>query len=218
MSGIDLRGRAGFSVIAEGGDDEFRMGRTREMAVADAHGRYFEVVRTGRVYTASTAAAGVAPGTALSTTPPLTLWNGASGIIAAIIGAMVGYVSGTIGAGTLALATTAQSTKPTGGTALTVQSNRMGDTSTGQILAFSGSTLTAAPTLVAPVAVLNATLATAPSSGGFPAASPTLIELGSLYHLWPGNAACLQGIAAAGSTPLVILALCYEVLEIQTQG
>lgn len=216
MASFDLQGQVGLQIVGEGASATARLGRTREVIVADGHGRYLEAVRTGLVYTASIGAAGVAPGTVLSTTPPLALWNPpSSGCVAGIVAALIGYVSGTIGAGTLALGVTlGQGTKPGSGTQLTPQSNQLGNADAGPVQAFSGSTLVTTPTLVAPVATLNPTLATAPAAGGFSPVVSTLIDLGSMYMLLPGNAAALQGIAAAGTTPLVILAMVYEILKV----
>lgn len=210
---IDLEGDVGFQIVGEGASSTFRLGRSRELIVGDGHGRYFECVRTGRVFTAGVAS--VAPGTALGTTPPLDIYNDIrSGGIAALLGIAVGYVSGTIGAGSLVLAQTAQNTVPTGGSNITPQSNILGGGAGSRMKAGSGRTIAAAATQVAPVATLNPTLATAPAAGGFAPASSTWIELGGLYIIPPGVVACLQGVAAAGTTPLVMLAAVWEELEI----
>lgn len=154
--------------------------------------------------------AGVAPGTALSTTPPLSLWNPpASGKNLSITKVSVGYVSGTLGAGNIAVGqVTAQVTVPTGGTEITPSCSLIGFPR-GVGRAFTGSTLASAPTIVRPVFNLGAfTAATALA----PQDCDVLID-GSII-VPPGAAICLQGIATAGTTPLVILGVTYEEIPV----
>lgn len=167
------------------------------------------------LFVACTPAAGVAPGTALSTTPPLALWcppdsalqtvagNQDRQVAATIISARLAYVSGTLGAGNIVYAVVDQPTKPTGGTQLTIQ--QLGLTPAGSGLApvcqaFQGSTLAGTPALLMPAFSVNA----APLTG------PVMREyIDGEILLGPGKALVLQEIGGAGTSPLVQLSLSW---------
>lgn len=187
-----------------------RATRSGAMAVAAAHGELTEAAQRGTVMIACTAAAGVAPGTALSTTPPLAIWNPpSSGRDIAILRASLGYVSGTLGAGSIVYGVVdSQPAAPTTGTELTPRCSRIGAVR-GVARAFSGSTLAVAPSLLRPVFRLGASLATTALA---PDAPQEFTNGGIIIP--PGAVLCLQGIAAAGTSPLVLLSLSYEELPI----
>lgn len=158
----------------------------------------------GGLYSASNAAAGVAPGTAFSTTPPLVLWNPAdSKVNLILLESSCGFVSGTLGAGFLGYGQVAQATAPTGGTELTVRGTVLGNTGGpsgtpgGFGRAFTGSTLSGTPVLLQPALILSGSAPFVPI--------PRDYCEGSII-VPPGQALSLQGIAAAGTTPLVVLA------------
>lgn len=163
------------------------------------------------LFAASTAVAGVAPGTALSTTPPLTLWNppasamaapNTSEVIAILTSSRLAYVSGTLGAGVVQYAKVAQATAPTGGTELTPKATH-GSPLTPLCRAFQGSTLSGTPALLFPAF----TVASSPSGVG-------LLKdiLDGEIALAPGEALVLQEVGAAGTSPLVQLA--FQWLEL----
>jgi hypothetical protein len=178
--------------------------------VVFAHHANVEVTRHAKSFIATTPSAGVAPGTALTTTPPLTLYNPQnSNVYLALIGAKLGYVSGTLGGGSLVLGANPSLTQvaPTGGTPLTSQCTLFGFI-TGKGLAYQGATLAAAPTLVAPVFTL----------GAFVGTTAALMELDAAWEgdfmLAPGASVSLQGIAGAGTAPLVLLSLLWEEVSV----
>lgn len=161
-----------------------------------------------RRYSACTGAAGVAPGTALSTTPPFTLYNPlGSSVAVEILDASLGYISGTLGKGTLVLAanTNTAQAAPTGGTVLAPICTYFGYTG-AVALAYQGATVAAVPTLVEPLFV----------TGAFVGAADILIP--PVNKPWatlrkviaPGASISLQGIMAAGSSPLVLLSVWWE--------
>lgn len=150
----------------------------------------------------STVAAGIAPGTALSTTPPLALWNPQDSDIEPWLAmATLGYISGTLGAGTIVMALVPQVTVPSGGTELTCTPTGLPLSRAGAIRAFSGSTLSSTPALLMGTGwILGASLATT-------AALPerlTFLPPSETIKIPAGYALCLQGIAAAGTAPLVL--------------
>jgi hypothetical protein len=174
--------------------------------VVQAHGKYHEAARLGKLFVASIGVAGVAPGTALSTTPALAIWNPTnSGILVSIKQVFVGYVSGTLGAGTLVHAQNAsQVAAPTGGTELTPVCALLNGTR-GTARAFTGSTVSAATTLLRASMSMGAALAT---SVDFP--SVVMDEVDGGIVIPAGVAYAYQGVAAAGTSPLLVLSVIYE--------
>jgi hypothetical protein len=164
------------------------------------------------LFAATTPVAGVAPGTALSTAPPFTLWcppqsavaPPESAVIAVLDEARLAFVSGTLGAGVVQWAITAQATAPTGGTALTPQATH-GSPLTPICKAYQGATLSGVPTALFPAF----TVASSPSGVG-------LLKdvLDGALALAPGYALCLQEVGAGGTSPLVQFSMQW--LEVTT--
>lgn len=198
--------KAGLNTMADGAVSTARASRTGCQVITNGHGSFTEAASRGMIMEACNAVAGVAPGTALSTTPPLTLWNPpSSGKNLAILKSYMGFISGTLGAGSLVYAVVpSQVTVPSGGAELTPQCSNIGfPRGVGRV--FSGSTLSAVPTIMRPAFILGAfvnTTAVPPD--------PALDLVDGAIVIPPGAALCLQGIAAAGTSPLVLLSLIYE--------
>lgn len=202
--------KVGFKSLANWVIDTIRGDKTGAVVVANTHGQFNESALQGAIMYATNLPAGVAPGTALSATPPLTLWNPpASGKNLSITKVSVGYVSGTLGGGNIALGQIpAQVTVPSGGTEIVPSCSLIGFPR-GVGRAFTGSTVASTPTIIRPVFNLGAfTAATALA----PQDCDILVD-GSIV-VPPGAAVCLQGIAAAGTTPLVILGFTYEEIPV----
>ncbi len=203
-------GRTGLISAGDGSVNALRTDKTGALAVVTAHPLYSEAANRGKVFVASIPVAGVAPGTALSTTPPLSLLNPInSGKDLLIIGTALGYVSGTLGAGSIVYAyVTPQATIPTGGTELTPVCTRIGQIS-GVGRAFTGSTLSATPLILEPVYSMGAFLA----STAFP---PTITQdlVDGSYVIPSASCFVMQGVAAEGSTPLVIMSIIWEEIDV----
>lgn len=198
--------KAGPQFLSDGAPATLRGDKTGAAVFTAAHAQYLEPAYRGTIMEACTAAAGVAPGTALSTTPPIAIWNPpSSGKNIAILKTSMGYVSGTFGAGTMVYAVVpSQTTVPTTGTELVPQSTLIGaPRGVGRV--FSGSTLAAVPTILRPAFTFGAILATSV----FP--PDVILDLvdGAII-VAPGTVFCMQGIATAGTTPLALLAFSYE--------
>lgn len=200
----------GYRKVADGAIVTLRGDRTGALLTTDAHTNYVDPVGRGAVMVVSNAVAGVAPGTAFSTTPPLALWNPpSSGKNLAIFKTALGYVSGTLGAGTICYGIMAsQTTVPTTGTEL-VPNNALIGFPRGVGRAFTGSTWSAAPTIYRPAYTLGAFLATTAS-----VQSPLVDIIDGGIILTPGTGFAMQGIAAAGTSPLVIMSIAWEELDI----
>jgi hypothetical protein len=67
--------KVGPQLIADGAPTTVRGERTGAMVITQLHGAFTESARYGNVMVGANAVAGIAPGTALSTAPPFSLWN-----------------------------------------------------------------------------------------------------------------------------------------------
>jgi len=198
----------------------FRQGKTGEEVVSQAHGKYYEATHRGNVYSVTNGATGQAPGTVLGIHPAILLYNPlGSGKRLKLIKVTGGYISGTLGAGTIfhagftlngPLASQANVAPVVGsGAQLTPANMDMGSANASVALAFANGTLNANPALLYPFATVNAELATT-------ATNPTQIEedIDGGIVLEPGSGWCLEAIAAAGSTPLMSFAVQYEEIPV----
>jgi hypothetical protein len=204
---MDLEGRVGPQPAADGAAQKVRLGRTGCVSVGSAHGDYYEASSRGNVFSGNTAAAGVAPGTAFSTTPPWALWNPtSSGKTLNLLLVSLGYVSGTLGAGTISFGLVAgQALAPTGGTELVPQCNLLNN-SRGSGRVFQGSTLAATPTLLRPFCSMGPALAT---TAAFPFMVKDLLD--GEFSVPPGSVFVVQGSAlGAGTSPLVLFGGTWE--------
>jgi len=211
----EIQGKVGPVVAADGSLADVRLGRDLCTTIVEGHGRYYENASRGLTLVASTATAGIAPGTALSASPALALANPAgSGKNLSILKVFYGYVSGTLGTGVLwyvqginPAALPAETTAAFRSSALmsgaTAPNNDVAKT-------YSGVSLTNTPVAVRPSAFsLN------PYAGG---ASPLTLnpplweEIGGDLIIQPGGWFGIEGIAGAGTTPLVVLGVTYEVV------
>jgi len=188
-----------------GGDGTYslstaRIDKTGAMVVQESGGAYGEASLRGLTFVAAEQGTGVAPGTALGTTACYVLYNPAGNTFRYRIQKVrVGYISGTLGAGTLyhcALKTSTQ-TAPSGGTALTTLCLDVGNGSVGTGLARVGATVVQ-PVAIGPLCSFQASLATT-------AADPWQIveDVRAEIVIEPGCTYQLQGVTAAGTSPLV---------------
>lgn len=182
-----------------------RADKTGAPVFAQAHGAYAEPAYRGAIMDACNSVAGIAHGTALSTTPPICLWNPpSSGKNLSILKVSLGYVSGTLGAGSIVYGVVpSQVTVPSGGTELTPQCALLG-APRGVGRAFAGSTLAATPTILRPAFTIGA------FAGGANTPIDTIDIVDGSIIVALGTVFVVQGIATAGTSPLVIFAITYE--------
>lgn len=207
---VNLDGIAGVTYVADGATKTVRLDKTGGVVTAQAHAEYTEPGSRGLIMVASNAVAGVAPGTALSTTPPLAIWNPPnSGFNLVIMKTALGYVSGTLGAGSVVYAYVAvQATVPATGTELTPVCTKLGFPR-GQGRAFTGSTLASTPLIIRPAFAMGAFLATTAIQ---PFQVADMVE--GCIVVPQGAVFVMQGVAAAGTTPLVILSCEWEEMPV----
>lgn len=160
-------------------------------------------VLEGKVFSATTAVTGVAPGTAIGTTGAFTLQNPlGSGVNLVLLEALMGYVSGTLGAGVVNYLVNGPATTPATGTAIVpVNALLGGPVSVAKPL--TTSTIVS-PTLLKPFCSLGASLAST-------AVQPWTIKdrIDGAIVVPPGANITLHETGAAGSTPLVIFGMTW---------
>ena len=203
-------GKVGPQVLGDGAVTALRLNRDGALAVQCIHGDFFEAAYRNQQWTACTLPAGVAPGTVLSTTPPLTLWNPpVSGKCLVIIKAFMGYISGTLGAGTVNWIQSAvagnQPAQPTTGTVLVARSNYIGNAAASVGVAQQGATVATTPVCFRPCWTFGAMVIST-------AVQPVqVVELtdGDIL-VGPGNFVGLHAIAAVGTSPLIQYSVTWE--------
>jgi len=205
-----LTGKVGPAAASDGAQMPLRQCRLGCLMTNNLNGFYTESAVRGLKYMASNAAAGVDHGASLTTTPPLFLWNPqSSGKLLAVMRVGMYYVSGTLGAGFVAAAfNKAQPSAPTTGTELSVYSANL-SLPAGLGRVFTGSTITAAGTLMRGLFNVAPVLATSAVS------DPQVAEcnLDGSIILTPGTGLAIQGICgAAGSTPKVVFTVEWDEL------
>lgn len=206
MAAADILTRIGRLFYADGVQGFLRGGSNGELITAEGKGKYAESSMRSNIFVCSTAVAGVAPGTAISTTPPFDLHNPAnSGVEVSILRVTVGYVSGTLGAGSLIYTRNTQETVPSGGTSLTEINARLG-VAAGQATCGQGRTIDATPTIIRPSGlVLGASLAST-------AALPVHLQddIDGEITVPEGQSFCVEGVAAGGSSPLIMIGVTWQ--------
>lgn len=183
-----------------------RFTKHNALGAADVAARYYEYAIRGKLWVAKTADAGVAPGTSVGTTAAFALYNAkGSGVNVVLIGVGIGYVSGTLGAGFVELCTNVNLSEavPTG-TAITARPGLVGGASPAGGVALTTATLATTPNGVLALWNLGAALATTTQ---FPLLGYQ--EIAGMVVLPPGGSMSLQGVAAAGTSPLVVFSCIF---------
>lgn len=211
----EVQARVGSVLASDGTIIDPRLAREGDGVVRDGAARYYERTSRGLVFIATTASAGIAPGTALTATGALMLANPAgSGKNLSVIRATQGYVSGLPGAAQMWWTQGAcPAALPAETTAALRCSGFLNGTSAGDVAkAYSGVSLTNAPTIVRPAAfgALGVyAIATAGAANFNPMQQE---EVAGALVVSPGFYVALEGIGAAGTSPLFSFSIEYEVV------
>ena len=178
--------------------------------VVPSQGRWQDRVAQGNMYGGSVDASGVAPGTSIGTGAGFALYNPHTSKKAlSICKVTMGYLSGTLGGGVIMYcvnidpAAAAVTGTPIVVNNMLVGSDRADGGNSGQL--FDAATLPASPSLVRPFCSLGASLASS-------VVAPWKIEdePDSEFILLPGTTLSMEGIAADGTSPLVIYGIVWE--------
>jgi hypothetical protein len=118
---------------------------------------------------------------------------------------MLVYIAVTLGAGTIVwgVNTNTAGADPSGGTVLTPINALLGGVA-GKGLTWQGATLNAAPTIFRPFSTIGA------FAGGADLPGPMVEYVNGRIVVGEGAHVSLQGIAGAGTTPLVLLGMVWE--------
>ena len=207
---ISIQGKRGVQSVTGTSESELRIDKTSALVVAPGRAPYTEQVGLGIVYAAAIPpGTGQAPGTAIATTACMTLANAATSTVNLVLyQIMVGYISGTLGAGVLALlahtAVGSSITAPSGGTPITPTNMLIGSSGVSVANCRFNNTVPASGVMIRAICGLGASLAST-------AVQPWAIQdnVGGGVVVGPGQAVSVQGIAAAGSSPLITVALIW---------
>lgn len=214
--GQEIQGKVGYAgAPADGGILTLRLSRELGLAVGDAQGRYYEKASRGQSFIASTAAAGIAHGSALTATGALMLANPlGSGKNLSINRLVFGAVSGTLGVGQLWWCVGANpAALPAETTAATRQGALLNNSSANDVAkAYSGVSLTTVPVVVRPTAIGYEGVVVATAETSF--LPPQIEEVAGELVVPPGFFVAVEGIGTAGTSPLVVLALSYDVISV----
>ena len=186
---------------AGGSNPGLRSDTMGALVCSDAGLQYLEAVRAGQMYSASTINTGVTIASlTLTTTAPTALGNPTgSGVNLYLKSITMGYVSGTLGTGQFFLVAHANGAAVTGTAATYIQNNLVGNTATPKCNATYTSTVPASGKVIRNLWISTPFLATSVF------APPDLtIELNGSIGVAPGSAVSVQGITAAGSSPLAV--------------
>lgn len=209
----EIQGKVGpAGTPADGNTADLRLTRELGTVVGDGRGHFYESASRGTTFIACTAAAGIAPGTALTATGALMLANPTgSGKNLSILRAKMAYVSGTFGAGVIWWTSGINpASLPAETSAALRNCSFLNLTNSGDIAkAYSGVSLTNSPVIIRPSSFDLGTYA-----GTSTTILPPLDEIidGELV-VPPGFYVALEGIAASGTSPLVNLSITYEVVS-----
>lgn len=208
-----ISGRVGASLQADGTNlQPFRQGKTGEAVVGQAHGKYFEAAHRGKLFAAQEQGTGVAPGTALGTTACLTLYNPPnSGVRLAVKKVSLGYVSGTLGAGTMYHCVNNSPTQaaPSGGTALSPVCSDVGNQAAPVGKALVNNTVASGTTAYRAFAYTGAF-----AGGANNSPEPCTEDIDGEIVVEPGCSYQLQSVAAAGTSPKVSPGVVWEEVPI----
>lgn len=197
---------AGRSLTSKGQTAYARLEVDRSLATMPAHPDYYDTVMRGMVFSAGTAAAGVAPGTTIGTTAAFTLYNPiGSGVNLIVLQTTLSFISGTLGAGTVHyVVNNNPAAAAVTGTAIVPVNNLLGGV-VSQARAFTTATLPASPTILRPFMSLTAfTTSTAVQI------YQCLEDVRGSIIVTPGCALSLEATAAAGTSPLVCFGMTWE--------
>ncbi len=195
-----LQGTVGVQQLGAAANGNIRLDRTGGLVENQMFGKHHEAVYQGLVFVASTASAGIAMQTTITTTANFTLANPAnSGKLASILVGSWAYVSGTMGAGDVIYVihnTAPPITAPSAGTAVTPTNARTDLTTTSGMNVRSGATV---PTAGIIARILTSSLPVLASTAVW---SSTLVNdlVDGALCVGPGTAISITSVLGAGSS------------------
>ncbi len=199
-----INGQPGIQTVADGAAGTGRMDHQGALVVQEANPVLTEITYRGQTFAAAIPpGTGQAHGTAISTTAAFCLANPAtSGKNLVLQEINAGYISGTLGAGILALLvhnTAPPITAPSGGTAITPTNMLLGFGTVSVSNCRFNCTVPATGIMIRTLFNMSQIAATAALT------VPAVYYLHGGVIIAPGTAVSVQGVAAAGATPLIVV-------------
>lgn len=191
--------------------------RTYAQVVSQEGGKHFEPASRGQVFSGMSTT-GRAPGTALGVTPPILLYNplGSAKRYEILKASAINAPTGTLGSGALyhcvftiagPVATQTSVIPVVGsGAVITPICTDVGSAATTAALLFSLGTLNANPAALYPAFQVGESVGGTTTN----AIALTVEDVDGAIVLEPGSGWCLEGITAAGSTPLVLCGVVWR--------
>lgn len=192
--------------------ENYSFARNGGLKVAMSQAKYQDAVLRGKCFTGMTAVTGVAPGTSVGTTAAFSLYNPyGSGVYLSLLRVSMGLISGTLGAGTvLYVANLNSAAAATTGTAITVTNCLLGAGSTPQGKPLTTATLPATPTVLRPFCSLTEMVIATTAVNN----ERIFEDVDGSIIIPPGMTLSLEGVAAAGSSPLVVYGVMWEEITV----
>jgi hypothetical protein len=208
-----LTTRVGSLFSTDGTTPPARAGKTGEVIVGQAHGKYYEAVSRGNVYSAAVPpGTGVAPGTTLTTSGnAFVLYNPkGSGKRLKVLRTSAGYISGTLGAGCLVYACRNDPTvtAPSSGTTITPVNNDVGAANNSVAVPRFNATLDSAPTTLRPFCSMGAFV-----GGANNAPAVCTDDNDGEFVVEQGCSLVVTGVAGSGTSPLLTIGMEWEEIQ-----
>lgn len=196
---------AGRQGLSDGQPNILRLSKNGSLIVDTGVAEYYESMSRGKLFIASSAVTGVAPGTALSTTPPFVLFNPPdSGVIATLVDIECSFQSGVLGAGNIVLAQAVGQRITTFGTDLLPLPAGVGINGRPACRALQAPTLSVTPSMVRSLWYTGAFVTNTTLYFG-----QARKDVAGMFGILPGGVLCLQEVGGAGATPLVIFSMSW---------
>lgn len=205
---LNMHVGATYSAVGSSPGYDGRQDEHGHTTVVQGGGKYKEAAKRGNVYSGCTAATGVAPGTALGTTAAYCLYNPvgtAKNLVVQRIS--VGLISGTMGAGTVWITSSAAADAVPTGTAITPRNRLVNSANTAVATPLTTATVTTSAAKMIDVLCSLSEQVVATATGPTEVASK---DIDGEIVIPPGGYICLHSTAAAGSSPLVVFAVTWE--------
>jgi hypothetical protein len=217
-----IQGQVGQTAALDGTQTNLRQGRTGEIILSQAHGRYYEQTSRGQMFTLTLSAttSGIAAGNLLNAAAAAStnfaIWNPiGSGFNLSITKVMVGLISGTLATGPLYHAVI-QTSNPTINTVSTngvAYNNLVGGKSpvARYVAVAAGTALTGAS---APVVLRTMNLTFSAAAFSAPAGANTLADLPDGDLIIPPGYGWVPQFSAAGTSVLNSYSVTWEEIPI----
>ena len=204
---MQAEGQVGPQVLSDGAQQAIRIGKSGEVSIAEAHGRYYEATYRKQLFTAY--AGGVVVTLANTTATGLILLNPLGNNKNCVLQKTGGFIAVTSASTTgIVLGTFQQNALPTGLTAITIQSNFIATTPGATAAAYSAATIANAQTPLKTLLHNTAAIGTTGEDQGWE------LDFEGSVIVPPGFGVSLVALGAATAASSVFADLSWEEVAI----